>query len=38
VLEVLQDLQALLDDRVAFAILDVDDETDATGVVLVGGS
>jgi hypothetical protein len=37
VLEVLQDLQALLDDRVALAIPDVDDETDATGVVLVGG-
>ena len=35
--EVAQDLQTLLDDRVAFLALDVRDEADAAGVVLVGG-
>src|SRR5262249_62222414 len=34
--EVLQDLQALLDDRVAFPTLDVSDEADAARVVLAG--
>ncbi len=36
VVEVLQDLQALLDDGVALVALDVGDEADAAGVVLVG--
>ena len=35
VVEVLQDLQALLDDRVRLSALDVGDEADAAGVVLV---
>ena len=35
--EVLEDLQALLDDGVRFAAGDVGDEADAAGVVLVGG-
>ena len=34
--EVLEDLQALLDDAVRLAALDVGDEADAAGVVLVG--
>ena len=34
--EVAQDLQALLDDGVALRALDVRDEADAAGVVLVG--
>ncbi len=37
VVEVLEDLQALLDDRVRLQALDVRDEADAAGVVLVGG-
>jgi hypothetical protein len=37
VLEVLQNLQTLLDDGVAFAVLDVDDKADAAGVMFVGG-
>jgi hypothetical protein len=37
VIEVLQDQQALLDDRVALLALDVGYKTDAAGVVLVGG-
>ena len=32
-----QDLQSLLDDRVRAAALDVDDEADAAGIVLVRG-
>ena len=36
VVEVLEDLQALLDDRVRLLALDVGDEADAAGVVLVG--
>jgi hypothetical protein len=35
--EVLQDQQALLDDRVRFAALDVGDEANAAGVVFVLG-
>ena len=35
--QVLQDLQALLDDGVAFLALDVGDETDAAGVMFVLG-
>ena len=35
VLQVLEDLKRLLKDRVRFAAFDVDDETDAAGVVLV---
>jgi hypothetical protein len=34
-IEVLEDLQALLDDLVTFLALDVGDEADAAGVVLV---
>jgi hypothetical protein len=37
VVEVLQDLQALLDDRVALVALDMGDETDAAGIVFIGG-
>ncbi len=33
--EVLQDLESLLDDRVALLALDVGDEADATSVVLI---
>ena len=36
--EVLEDLQALLDDRVRLVALDVRDETDATGVVFIRGA
>ncbi len=36
VVEVFEDLQALLDDGVALLALDVGDEADAAGVVLVG--
>ncbi len=36
VVEVLEDLQALLDDAVRLRTLDVRDEADAAGVVLVG--
>ena len=36
VVEVLQDQQALLDDRVALVALDVGDEADAAGIVFVG--
>jgi hypothetical protein len=35
--EIGEDLQTLLDDRVRRDALDVDDETDTTGVVLVDG-
>ena len=35
--QVFEDLQALRDDRVAFAALDVRDEAQAARVVLVGG-
>ena len=35
--EVLENLQALLDDRVALAILDMSDKADAAGVVFMGG-
>ena len=38
VVEVLEDLQALLDDRVRFLARDVRDEADAAGVVLARGS
>ena len=34
--QIAQDLQPLLDDRVAFLALDVRNEADAAGVVLVG--
>ena len=37
VVQVLQDLQALLDDGVALLALDVGHEADAAGVMLVGG-
>jgi hypothetical protein len=36
VVEVLQDLQALLDDRVALVALDMGDKADAAGIVFVG--
>jgi hypothetical protein len=35
--KVAQDLQTLLDNRVAFLAPDIRDETDAAGVVLVSG-
>ena len=35
-LEISQDLQTLLDDGVAFPVLDVDDEADAAGIMFVG--
>jgi hypothetical protein len=35
--EVLEHLEGLADDRVGFPALHVDDEADATGVVLVSG-
>ena len=37
VVQIREDLQALLQDRVRFAALDVDDEADAAGVMLEGG-
>jgi hypothetical protein len=38
VIQVFQDFQALLDDGVAFAALDVSNETDATGVMFKIGA
>jgi len=35
VIEILQDQQALLDNRVAFLPLDVSHKTDTTGIVLI---
>ena len=37
VVQVLQDQQALLDDRMALVALDMGDETDAAGIVFIGG-
>jgi hypothetical protein len=35
--QILENLQALLDDRVALLVLDMGDETDAAGIVFIGG-
>ena len=37
VIQILQNLQTLLDDRMAFIAFDVCHKTDTTGIVLVGG-
>jgi hypothetical protein len=38
VIEVFQDQQTLFNDRMALVALDMGDETDAAGIVFIGGS